>query len=80
VFYAKFDDSDEFLKRNIGNAISVMLATAIDTSVLNHVKAWMTNNINQIPKQLDYISNHKTLERAITNLCDPKVISTYYTY
>ena len=68
-FYAKFDASDEFFKRNIGNAISCMLAEAIDTSVLNHVKAWMLKSIIQIPRSIEYANDHNTIELAVANLC-----------
>ncbi len=69
AFYAMFDNSDEFFKRNIGNAISCMLAEAIDTSVLNHVKAWMLKDIVQIPKNIEYVNDHKALGVAVANLC-----------
>ena len=69
-FYSIFDDSDEFLKRNIGNAISVMLATAVDTSVLNHIKSWMDNNVVNIPRQVHLKHDHRVLENAIAALCN----------
>ena len=69
AFYALFDKSDEFFKRNIGNAISCMLAAAVDTSVLNHVKAWMLNNVVQLPKEIEYTYDHKLMALAIANLC-----------
>ena len=69
-FYAKFDDSDEFLKRNIGNAISCMLAAAIDTSVMNHVKDWLHTRVQSIPKCIEITPDHRRMQRVIENLCN----------
>ena len=82
-FYAKFNNSTEFLKRNIGNAISCMLAAAIDTSVMKHVKAWLHDFKQNIPVCIEFKPGHSKMTEVIANLCnaqsDVNIIRALYT-
>jgi site-specific DNA-cytosine methylase len=69
-FYARFDESDQYLKRNIGNAISVMMATAIDTKIMQHIKTWLADFSTEIPRAIEFSPNHRVIETAIANLCN----------
>ena len=51
-YYSNFNSSNEFFKRNIGNGISCMLATAIDASVMTHMSRFMENYTECIPAQI----------------------------
>ena len=51
-YYSQFSPAIEFLKRNIGNGVSCMLATAIDASVMAHVRTFMGTYVQGIPAQL----------------------------
>ena len=66
--YRAFDPSPEFAIRNIGNGLSLMLATAIDTSVKTHIENWLMCGTS-IPRELSIPANDPFLHICVANLC-----------